>query len=138
MDLVLDANVLLSALIKEGLTRAIILSGTINLYAPEFLLEELTKHIDVIVKKSGMSRVETESYTKRLFETAEIRVFATPEVDKFMSRAEAITPDLYDKDYFALALKLGCPIWSNDKKLKGQSKVKVYSTKEVAELVSQM
>ena len=138
MDLVVDANVLLSALIKEGFTRAIILSGTINLYAPEFLLEELTKHIDVIVKKSGMSRADIESYTKRLFETAEIQVYATPEVAKFMPHAESITPDPHDKDYFALALKLGCPIWSNDKKLKEQSNVKIYSTKEVAKLISQM
>lgn len=62
MDLVLDANVLLSALIKEGFTRAIILGGAVNLYAPEFLLDELTKHMGIIVKKSGMRRCELESY----------------------------------------------------------------------------
>ena len=33
--------------------------------------------------------------------------------------------------YFALALKLNCPIWSEDKALKKQSKVKVYSTSEL-------
>ena len=33
--------------------------------------------------------------------------------------------------YFALALKLKCGIWSNDKKLKEQNKVKVYCTGEL-------
>lgn len=52
-----------------------------------------------------------------------------------MPQAQSITPDKYDQDYFALALKLGCPIWSNDKALKGQKRIKVYSTKEVADLI---
>ncbi|MBU3923990.1 MAG: hypothetical protein KJ592_03675 [Nanoarchaeota archaeon] len=34
-------------------------------------------------------------------------------------------------DYFALALKLGVSIWSNDKLLKGQEAVEVLNTMEV-------
>lgn len=41
--------------------------------------------------------------------------------------------DKDDIDYFALALKLGCCIWSNDKKMKEQDKVIVYSTKELVD-----
>ena len=33
--------------------------------------------------------------------------------------------------YFALELKLNWGIWSNDKKLKEQNKVKVYSTEDL-------
>ena len=37
--------------------------------------------------------------------------------------------------YFALALKLNCGLWSNDKELKKQSKVKILNTNEVYEAV---
>ncbi|MBI2152065.1 hypothetical protein HYU21_05030 [Candidatus Woesearchaeota archaeon] len=36
--------------------------------------------------------------------------------------------------YFALALKLNCALWSNDKKLREQSEVKVYNTYELVKL----
>ena len=44
-----------------------------------------------------------------------------------------ISPDADDTAYIALALHLNCPIWSNDKKLKKQDKVKVITTKELLE-----
>ncbi|MEI6732208.1 MAG: PIN domain-containing protein, partial [archaeon] len=39
--------------------------------------------------------------------------------------------DIKDAMYLALALKLNCPIWSNDKLLKNQTQIKVYSTSEL-------
>lgn len=36
--------------------------------------------------------------------------------------------------YFALALKLKCPIWSNDKKLKEQNIITIYHTHELSKL----
>ena len=55
---------------------------------------------------------------------ANILAKATPE-------AEAICPDRSDIPFFALAMKMRIPIWSNDKKLKEQSEVVVYSTAEL-------
>ena len=49
----------------------------------------------------------------------------------YMEEADLITPDPDDVMYFALALKLNCSIWSNDKKLKHQDKIKVYFTEEL-------
>ena len=46
-----------------------------------------------------------------------------------------ISPDEKDTAYFALALKLKCAIWSNDKKLKEQDKVTVYNTGELMKLI---
>ncbi len=48
-----------------------------------------------------------------------------------MHQAKSICPDPDDIQYFALALKLGCPIWSNDKALKEQNTVEVISTGEL-------
>jgi predicted nucleic acid-binding protein len=135
MELIVDANVLLSALIKKGITREIILTGKLQLYAPEFLMGEIEKHIEIIHRKSDISKDDLESFIKGLFTIGDIRVFATPEVDSFMSKAKKICPDPDDKDYFALALKLECPIWSNDKELKKQDSIKVYTTEEILELI---
>ncbi|MBN2517441.1 MAG: hypothetical protein JXB14_01210 [Candidatus Altiarchaeota archaeon] len=77
---------------------------------------------------------DVESVIKELFDVAEIMVIATPELDLFMEKARNLSPDPNDSEYFALALKLGCPIWSNDKALKKQDVVRVYSTKELSEL----
>ena len=49
----------------------------------------------------------------------------------YIEEAEKISPDPNDIMYFALALKLKCGIWSNDKRLKRQNKIKVYSTEEL-------
>lgn len=40
-----------------------------------------------------------------------------------------------DSEYFALALKLNCAIWSNDKRLKQQDKIKVYSTEDLVKVL---
>ena len=135
MDLVVDANILFSAAIKDGLTRKLLLIGKLHLYAPEFLLDETLKYTDYIAKKTSNKSEEVEKVIRGLFEAAEIVVFATPELHQFMPKAKALTPDPNDKDYFALALKLGCPIWSNDKKLRTQSRVRVYSTEELVGLI---
>jgi len=83
--LVIDANIVFSALIKDdSLTGKIIFSDRFSLFFPEDGLIELNKY---------------EPYIS----------------------------------YIALALKLNCPIWSNDTDLKQQDRIKVYNTKELLE-----
>ncbi len=135
MRLVVDANIIFSAAIKDGLTRKLLLTGGLRLHAPEFLSEELAKYAGYIAKKSHNSPDEVGMVIKELFEIGGIEVFATPELNRFMPKAESISPDPDDKDYFALALKLECAIWSNDKELKRQKSVKVYSTEELVEML---
>jgi len=50
-----------------------------------------------------------------------------------LKEAKSISPDPDDSDFFALALKLNCPIWSEEKKLKKQLEVKVVNTSELIE-----
>ena len=63
-----------------------------------------------------------------------IAVVPKEEYTEYMAKAEEISPDKKDTMYFALALKLKCGIWSNDKKLKKQNKIKVLNTKEIIDL----
>ena len=56
------------------------------------------------------------------------------ELVPFIEEAEKLSPDADDMTYFALSLRLNCVIWSNDKELKKQGKIKIYNTKELANL----
>ncbi len=44
MDLIVDANILFAALIKNSMTAKLMFVERLHLYAPEFLLDEFEKH----------------------------------------------------------------------------------------------
>lgn len=133
MILVIDANVLFSALIKNSITTELLFEEDLMLYTPEFIMDEFLKYEDLILNKTKRTKEKFVEIMHMLKET--ITVVPKEEYSKFMSEAEAISPDEKDVAYIALALKLNCGIWSNDKKLKEQDKVKVYSTSEVMKLI---
>jgi len=60
MILVIDANSVISALLKDGKSRQIIVSGKFTLMAPEFLSEELYKYRKYIAEKAGLSDNEVK------------------------------------------------------------------------------
>ena len=132
MDLVVDANVLFSALIKDSFAYNLIFGDSFHLFTPEYIFTELEKHKEELLKKS--ERTDEEFF--RLVETLKRRIVIVPleELVPYVEEAEKLTPDPDDMAYFALALKLNCPIWSNDKKLKKQDKIKVYHTHELSKI----
>jgi predicted nucleic acid-binding protein len=134
MDLVVDANVLFSILIKEGKTEEVLFHESIHSFAPEFLLEEFQKHESIILEKTHREHKEFE----QLMGVLKKRIVVVPkkETRQFQKQAVRISPDKKDKDYFSLAIKLQCSIWSNDKRLKEQKEVRVYSTKELMMILS--
>ena len=52
MKLVIDANILISALLKEGMTRELLFNDELIFYTPEFIVEEFFKHAHVLAKKA--------------------------------------------------------------------------------------
>lgn len=133
MELVIDANILISALIKDSLTAELLFEKDLKLYAPYFMIEEFMKYEELVLKKTHRSRseyIEALHYLKDI-----INPVPEKEFSDFLEEAEKISPDEGDVPYFALALKLNCGIWSNDKKLKEQDKVQVYSTMEILEIL---
>ncbi|MBU1200907.1 MAG: PIN domain-containing protein [Nanoarchaeota archaeon] len=129
MDLVIDANVLFSVLIKRGKTEELILHEDIQVFAPEFIFEEFDKYAKLIIKKTERSKEELEEILDLL--KKKIKTIPNEETEKHISEAKIICPDENDVEYFALALKLRCPIWSQDKALKQQKIITVYSTEEL-------
>jgi predicted nucleic acid-binding protein len=134
MELVIDANILMSALIAtQGKTYDLIFNDRIKLFSPDHLLEELGKHKGEILSKSGLTESDFELFLSLI--SSRIELVQYSEFKAFLSQAKGITPDPDDTEYFALALKLRCGVWSNDKMLKQQDKVKVYSTTELIDLI---
>jgi predicted nucleic acid-binding protein len=127
MELVIDANILFAALIKDSTTSDILFKHT--LYAPEFILEEFRKYKDKLREKTK----RTEESFNEFFAIMERNIIFVPkeELTAHIKDAEKISPDPKDVLYIALALKLHCSLWSQDKALKQQNVIKIYSTEEL-------
>ena len=133
MLLVVDMNILFSFFKKHTFTRKLLSNSHLELYSPIYALEELNKYSNELILKSKINIGIFELYKNVL--SWFVRFIPTSEYKDFKNEADSISPDPKDTQYFALALKLGCPIWSNDKRLKEQSKIKVFNTSELIELL---
>lgn len=130
MRLVIDANIIFAALIKKGLTSELLTSNELQLFAPEFLLDEIKKYQNLIIEKMHRSQDDFEHYLRILSEY--IIVIPKEDIMPFMESAEKISPDPKDSAYLALALAISSGIWSNDKKLKeDQDEIDVFSTADL-------
>jgi len=135
MKLVLDANILISKLLKNGITRAIMLSDKFDLYTSNFIFLEFLNHIKELSKKAKMSKEELKDLAETLIVESDLKTISKNQVKGFIDTANKISPDIDDALYFAVALRMDCAIWSNDKELKNQKIVKVYSTKDIIKIL---
>lgn len=131
MELIVDANILFSALIKNSHIRHFLTLSNNIFYIPEFGLEEINKHIEIIQEKTGLNKLEIKDILDKITVLAEINIIPLDDFKEFIDSAKSISPDPDDVIYFALALKLKCPILSNDKELKKQDIIKIYSTEDL-------
>ena len=135
MDVVVDANVVIAALISPtGHTADLFFSPLLSVFAPELLLAEVEEHTKELLQKTGLSAKEFKQGVA--FLGREIRFFPIIEFFNFLPKAKEVSSDPDDVAYLALALKLRCPLWSNDKLLQSQAAVKVFSTSELLKLLS--
>ncbi len=135
MKLVIDTNILFSALLRNSITRKIILSDVFEIYVPEYLFDEIDKHKEEIPKKAEMSEREFNALLTLL--QKHVKIVRTDVYQNKMSLAEKTMEevDITDSPFLALALELDCQLWSNDKHFEEQNLVRVYSTKDVLELL---
>ncbi|MEK6952687.1 MAG: PIN domain-containing protein [Nanoarchaeota archaeon] len=134
MKLICDANEVFSAIIAKGKDLQtkkidILFSDKVKLFAPTLLFRELEKNSQKIKEISGFSDIDFDVFVGIL----KLRIISIS-LDDFsdkLEEAKSICSHLKDVPYFAVALKLDCPIWSGEKKLKKQSKIRVFNTKEL-------
>lgn len=129
MKFVVDTNILFTFFWKKSFTRRLFVNQDLELVSPEYSLEEIGKYSDEIIKRAGLSKKEFDDIRRELAPMVEF--IPLGEYREYLKRALKVCYDKDDLDFFALSLKLKCPIWSNDKELKKQNKVEIYSTRDV-------
>jgi len=140
--IIVDACILFSFFKKDSLRRDLVERlpnlGCI-LISPGFVFEELLKDKEKIKEFCGVDEKEFVF----LFSLLEKKIETFPKEDYagFLDKAKGISPHgrkiSKDDPYFALALSLNCTIWSDEKAFKNQSRVKVLSTPELKEFLTE-
>lgn len=129
MNLVVDTNVLFTFFWKKSITKKLLMKKNLRLFSPEFALEEINKYKSEILKKTKISEEKFKELKTDL--AMAIEFIPLEEYKESIKSASKISPDPNDSDFFALALKLQVPLWSNDSLLKKQNKIKVVSTSDL-------
>ena len=133
MELVVDATVLFAAIIGKGKTNDLFFEDKLRLVALPYLIEEFNKNTGAIAKICGLSESEVIEEFEILKRRVEIfPIYKFP--DEVQSKAEKLAPHRKDAPYFALALHLGCAIWSREKDFRKQGEVEVCFTPELVDM----
>ncbi len=133
MKLVLDTNILIAALIKDSITREILLHPEIECFVSEFLLDEVDSFKDEILRKSGLSK---DNFEELLENIKEKLIFIPDEEIYHKEEAQRIMASIDNKDSVFIALALTTKndgIWSEDKHFEKQKCIKVWKTKDLIE-----
>ncbi|MBL7051855.1 MAG: hypothetical protein ISS01_02095 [Nanoarchaeota archaeon] len=131
MKLVVDTNILISTLLKDSLTRDLILHLDAELYSIRFTDKELMKYKNYIKKKAKINDEEFYMVLDALFNKIiliddKIIMARMKEASKIMDN---IDPD--DTPFIAAALATESDIWSDDKHFEKQNKIKIWKTKDL-------
>ncbi len=135
MEVVVDTNVIISALLRKGVTRKILFLAPFEFYSLSYARSEIENHKKELIKKSKLEDDAFQYLLDTIFD--KIQVFDLNTIEPYKNKAiEIMTAiDISDAPFIALALHLECSIWSNDKHFKKQQLVKVYTTGEIEEMV---
>jgi predicted nucleic acid-binding protein len=131
MKLVIDANVVISALIADSKTRELIVTLEPDLLTPAFVHDEIENYEDLIVEKSGMEPDRVAKFIDLLFQYIEI--VPAKEFHPAIERADEAIGDTDPDDvlYLACAIAREAAIWSDDSDFDEQDLVEAYTTSDV-------
>ncbi|MFH0714900.1 MAG: PIN domain-containing protein [Candidatus Diapherotrites archaeon] len=132
MRLIVDTNIVVGALIRrEGDTRKLLFSPQLELFSPEISKLEMVRNKADFMSKAKLD----ESGFSRALDIVFENVSIVPFKQYKLAHREALSlcPPWHEDDwpFFALALAKKCALWSNDKKLKSQPKIRVLATHEL-------
>jgi len=133
--LVVDSNVLISALVADARTRLLIVEMDERLVAPELIADEVKRNIHSIAPRSDLPDDLVGTFFRTLLGHVELVSPAT--FEESIERAATAMEGERDADamFLAVALAEDGSVWSDDADFRSQSKVPVYTTAEVVEAV---
>jgi predicted nucleic acid-binding protein len=138
--LVVDANILIGAVLGKRTLEVIEQLTEVNLFTPETSYNDAVEHLTRILRKRGEVSRFTEARISDTIQTALERLEGLQSVIKMMDKTEyehmqeratkRLPRDPEDWDLVALALTLDAPIWTVDKDFIG-SGVATWTTQTV-------
>ena len=128
-SVVVDTNLIYSALVpKASKIREVLFDSSIIFYSPNFLITEIYKHKNKLIKNSKLNESEFYLYFNGIIERIQ---FLPIEFISLKSRQKAYDLckdiDIKDTPFIALSIDLNAPIWTGDKKLKNGLKLKGFN-----------
>ena len=131
MRVVIDTISIISALIKNGISRRIIVSPAIQFITPDHSLKEISKYKELICKKAKINSNEFDIILNLLFE--KITIMPKEEYEEFFDTAKTLIDDKNDMPFIALCLASKADgIWSDDTHFKTSKEITIYRTRELA------
>lgn len=135
MRLIVDTNILLLALIRDSTTRKIIVKSEWNFYYPEMSFHEIRKYKELVLRKSGMLKVDYNKLFNYLLE--HITLIPDEAIIKNLEEAKRIIAHIDPDDVVFVAANFSVTdsiIWSDDSDFDKQNKVKVLKSGEINKL----
>ena len=131
MRLVVDSNIIFSALIKDSLSRKLLTHLDAELYTINFSNQEIDKYKSEILKKAELNEAELELLLSKLKDRLiniedGIVALKMEQADEIMKKI-----DPTDSPFLAAALAINADIWSDDKHFKKQDNIKVWKTQDL-------
>ena len=135
MRLIVDTNRFIAALIKNLVSRKIIMHLNAQLFSIKFSKDEVIKYKHLILKKSNLNEIEFEIILEKL-KTKLILIddgLISLKIPKASRIMDEIDPD--DTSFLAAALAINGDIWYDDKHFDKQNLVKVWKTKDLVKFL---
>lgn len=132
MKIIIDVNVLFSAMIRDSTTRTIIVKSGFDFYFPEPSLHKIRKYKEYILGKTGLCEKDYSQLLSLLFKY--IKIIPTEQIAKSWDTAMQIMAHIDEEDviFIAAALELTeSLIWSDDKDFDKQQRIAVFKTHEI-------
>jgi len=130
--LVVDANIVIAALLRDSTTRKLITVGGLDLHAPAYLFDEVHAHSDELCERTGLSAPGlTEAL--RILRTY-VEEHPRGDYEGLLDRALQIlrNTDPRDAPHVALALAIGADgLWTEDRALGDLLGIRTYRTHEL-------
>jgi predicted nucleic acid-binding protein len=126
MRIVIDANRIIAALIKESTTRNILFNDKFIFITPDHSFSEIEKHKKDLMNKSKTTEKEFQLILSLIFEN--ITVIPEKEYSHLLKQSEAQVIDKEDSPYLAVCLAMKAEgIWTHDQHLKEQNLARIFT-----------
>ena len=132
MRIVLDANIVIAALLGSETALKIIISQKHQFYAPHKIIDEIKKYKQYICGKAGQTAEEFHINFEALLIFIKVLDYAEYEAYTEKAKAAIAERDWNDTDYIACALAASADfIWSNDKDFTSQKLIPIKTTEQL-------